>query len=110
MQVTFESEDERTNLSLEHLTSSPRASTHQSWFVGCLHFLPLDLVPVDVLEEGVHRDLAVGAKGDTEAPRGVLVEKLPGEGESRVFLRTFTKAEGREGAVRNTIKETPARD
>ena len=60
-------------LSIRHLTPSPLTSAHQSWFVGRLHLLPLYLVPVDVLEEGVHRDLAVGAEGDAEAPRGVLV-------------------------------------
>lgn len=48
-------------------------STYQSRFVRCLYFLSLDLVPGDIFEEGMIRDLSVGAEGNPEAPSGVLV-------------------------------------
>lgn len=50
--------------------------THQPGFVGRLHLLPLNLVPVDVLEEGMDCDLTVWAEGDAQPAGAVLVQQL----------------------------------
>lgn len=71
-----------THPTRETKTPSHNANTHQSGLVRRLDSLHLDLVPVDVLEERVDLDLAVGAEGNAQAPRGVLVQQLKGEGQA----------------------------
>ena len=81
----------------KRLRHFPSPGTHQSGFIGRLHLLPLNLVPVYVLEEGMHRDLTVGTEGDAKTPRGVLVEQLKGKGYLSVFAGFYKGRRERKG-------------